>query len=81
MNHCTQMKPTGGARSRSGTAHSLCDVLDRVLAHGAVASGEVTLSLAGVDLVYLNLKLLVASSAKLLAVGDETRKMVSPTCN
>ncbi len=81
MNLCTQMKPARTPRSRSGTAHSLCDVLDRVLAQGAVASGEVTLSLAGVDLVYLNLKLLVASSAKLLAVGEETRRMVPPSCN
>jgi gas vesicle structural protein len=47
--------------------HSLCDVLDRVLDQGAVASGEITLSLAGIDLVYLNLKLLLASSARMLA--------------
>lgn len=44
---------------------SLCQILDRVLDKGAVVSGEVTLSLAGVDLVYLNLKLLLVSSAKL----------------
>jgi len=45
-------------------------VLDRVLAQGAVVSGEVTLSLAGVDLVYVNLKLLLASSTKMLEVLD-----------
>lgn len=44
---------------------SLCQILDRVLDKGAVVSGEVTLSLADVDLVYLNLKLLLVSSAKL----------------
>jgi len=59
------LKPT-----RNGTARSLCDVLDRVLAQGAVVSGEVTLSLAGVDLVYVNLKLLLASSTKMLEVLD-----------
>jgi len=47
--------------------HSLCDVLDRVLDKGAVASGEITLSLAGIDLVYLNLKVLLASTARMLA--------------
>ncbi len=47
--------------------HSLCEILDRVLDKGAVASGEITLSLAGVDLVYLNLKLLIASSARMMA--------------
>ena len=57
--------------------HSLCDVLDRVLDKGAVASGEITLSLAGIDLVYLNLKLLLASSARMLA--EQSKHDISPT--
>lgn len=44
---------------------SLCEILDRVLDHGVVARGEVTLSLAGIDLVYLDLGLLLCSAAKL----------------
>lgn len=40
---------------------SLCEVLDRVLNKGAVVSGEVTLSVAGVDLVYLGLELVLTS--------------------
>lgn len=40
---------------------SLCEVLDRVLNKGAVVSGEVTISVAGVDLVYLGLELMLAS--------------------
>ena len=35
----------------SGRRSSLCEVLDRVLHKGVVATGEVTLSLAGVDLI------------------------------
>jgi len=40
---------------------SLCEVLDRVLNKGAVVSGEVILSVAGVDLVYLGLELVLTS--------------------
>ena len=40
---------------------SLCDTLDRVLDVGAVVKGELTISLAGIDLVYINLSALVAS--------------------
>lgn len=65
------MKPPALARR-----HSLCDVLDRVLDKGAVASGEITLSLAGIDLVYLNLKLLLASSARMLA--EQTKHDLPP---
>ena len=40
---------------------ALADLLDRVLATGVVVSGQVTLSVADVDLVYLNLQALLAS--------------------
>jgi gas vesicle protein GvpA/GvpJ/GvpM family/gas vesicle protein GvpK len=40
---------------------ALVDLLDRVLATGVVVTGEVTLSIAGVDLVYLSLNLLLSS--------------------
>ena len=40
---------------------TLCEVLDRVLKKGAVIDGEATISVAGVDLVYLGLKLILTS--------------------
>jgi len=40
---------------------SLCEALDRVLNTGAVVAGEVTISVAGVDLVYLGLQLVLSS--------------------
>jgi hypothetical protein len=40
---------------------SLCEVLDRVLNKGAVIDGEATISVAGIDLVYLGLKLMLTS--------------------
>jgi hypothetical protein len=40
---------------------SLCEALDQVLNTGVVALGEVTLSVADVDLIYLGLQLVVTS--------------------
>jgi len=40
---------------------AIADLLDRALNKGVVVWGEATISLAGVDLVYIGLKLLVAS--------------------
>ncbi len=66
MKH-TNIPPNRSSIQGRNARHSLCDVLDRVLDKGAVASGEITLSLAGIDLVYLNLKVLLASTARMLA--------------
>ncbi len=41
---------------------SLCEVLDRVLNTGVVVAGEVIISLAGIDLVYLGLNLTLMSA-------------------
>ena len=40
---------------------SLCEVLDRVLYKGIVVSGEATISVADVDLVYLGLQVVLTS--------------------
>lgn len=40
---------------------SLVDLLDRVLARGVVVTGELTLSIADVDLVHISLRALVSS--------------------
>jgi gas vesicle structural protein len=40
---------------------SLAELVNRVLDKGAVVSGEVMISVANVDLVYLSLRLLVSS--------------------
>ncbi len=42
---------------------SLSEVLDRVLTKGAVVCGEVVISVAGVDLVYLGLNVVLTSVA------------------
>ncbi|MGO9571176.1 MAG: gas vesicle protein [Desulfomonilaceae bacterium] len=40
---------------------SLCEALDRILNKGAVIAGEVTISVANVDLIYLGLQVVLAS--------------------
>lgn len=40
---------------------ALVDLLDRVLARGVVVTGEVTLSVADVDLVHISLRALISS--------------------
>lgn len=44
-----------------GQELTIADLLDRALDKGVVIWGEATISLAGVDLVYVGLKVLVAS--------------------
>jgi hypothetical protein len=60
---------TGGSRSpaRLGNDATLVDVLDRVLDRGVTITGDVVLSVAGVDLVYLGVRLVLKG-----VEGDET---------
>ncbi|CAM3251771.1 gas vesicle protein [Stackebrandtia soli] len=55
---------------------ALVDLLDRVLAGGVVIAGEVTLSLAGVDMVRISLRALVASAGA-LEYGAQRREITS----
>jgi len=48
-------------KSAPQSSASLCELLDRVLNTGVVAMGEIVISVAGVDLIYLNLNLLLTS--------------------
>ena len=54
----------GGGRRSAAVRHqrvALVDLLDRVLARGVVVVGDVTLSIADVDLVTISLRALVSS--------------------
>jgi gas vesicle structural protein len=50
---------------------SLVEVLDRALGAGVVITGDVTLSLADIDLVYLSLRLVVGSVPTLFGDSEE----------
>jgi hypothetical protein len=40
---------------------TLCEALDRILNKGAVVVGEITISVANIDLIYLGLQLVLTS--------------------
>jgi hypothetical protein len=50
---------------------ALVDLLDRVLAGGVVVAGEVTLSIADVDMVTISLRALVTSVSALAEAGGD----------
>ncbi len=54
---------------------ALVDLLDRLLAGGVVVSGEITLSIADVDLVTISLRALIASVSSVVepALAAEAR--------
>jgi hypothetical protein len=72
MNEGRKLSAVAAEESSRQTA-TLCDTLDRVLDVGAVVEGELTISVAGIDLVYINLSALVAS------VETARKIMVTPS--
>ena len=66
MNGCSEMSPPyiQGSGCPAHDSHiSLCETLDRVLNKGVVVKGEIILSVADVDLVYVGLQLVLTSVA------------------
>jgi hypothetical protein len=56
-----------------GERVALVDLLDRLLAGGVVLVGDVTISLAGVDLVHISLRALISSVSTLTGTGPDAR--------
>ena len=52
---------------------ALLELVDRVLNKGVVLSGDITLSVAGIDLVYVGLRVLLASVGTLEQLREEQR--------
>ncbi len=48
---------------------ALADILDRILDKGVVIAGDVTISLVGVELLNIRLRLLIASVDKAIEMG------------
>jgi len=57
-----------------GERIALVDLLDRVLAGGVVIVGDITLSIAEVDLVRVSLRALVTSISGLMEAMDDSRE-------
>ena len=50
---------------------SVLDVLDELLNKGVMASGELTLGVAGIDLIYLRLSALVCAADRVLPADPD----------
>jgi hypothetical protein len=55
----------------------LSDLINRVLDKGVVISADLTISIADVDLIQLDLKVLISSVATLRRRADQTRDRLS----
>jgi len=64
--------PPSSSRSALQQQVTLLELVDRVLSKGVVLTGDVTLSVAGVDLVYLGLRLLLTSVSTLERLDTES---------
>ena len=53
---------------------SVLDVIDHLLNKGVMLNGDVTLGVAGVDLIYLRLSALLCAADRLLPIEPERRK-------
>ncbi|MDQ3949999.1 MAG: gas vesicle protein, partial [Gemmatimonadota bacterium] len=58
--------------------HALSDLINRVLDKGVVISGHVTISVADIDLIALDLRLLVSSIQTAMARGGDADAPRSP---
>lgn len=60
---------------------SLCELLDRVLNKGAVLTGEIVISVADIELLYVGINLLISSVETLLEAMDGQRPTREQTCD
>jgi len=58
-----------GRMEHSVQGASLADILDRILDKGVVIAGDITISLVGVELLNIRLRLLIASVDKAIEMG------------
>ncbi|MFL5579330.1 MAG: gas vesicle protein [Gemmatimonadaceae bacterium] len=73
--------PSGQAAALRAQEVTLLDLLDRVIDNGVVLAGDVTISVADVDLIYLGLRVLLAPVERLpellTRAGREERREVA----
>ncbi len=66
--------PTAGEVILDTPQASALDLIDQLLNRGVMASGEVTLGVAGVDLIYLRLSTLLCAADRVLPVAAPRRR-------
>jgi gas vesicle structural protein len=68
----------GAVESEEAAQLVLSDLINRVLDKGVVISGHVTISVADIDLIALDLRLLISSFEKAIAGSDTGDASSSP---
>ena len=66
MTAATQAPPAPAGSVSTTQRVALVDLLDRLLGAGVMLSGDITISLSGVDLVHIRLHALLASAGAML---------------
>ena len=51
---------------------TLLDLLDRMIDHGVILAGDITISVADVDLIYLGLRVMLAPVERLPELQSQT---------
>lgn len=76
------MSMSGRSAASPGSSTSIIDILDRVLDKGLVVAGDISISLANVELLTIRIRLLVCSIDKAEQIGLNwwryDRNLVSP---
>lgn len=57
---------------------SLLDVLDHVLNKGVMATGDLTLGVAGIDLIYVRLSALLCAADRVMPAKPAPKKRAAP---
>ena len=58
---------------------TLLDVIDELLNKGVMANGDVTLGVAGIDLIYLRLSALLCAADRVLPASEDAPKRAKRT--
>ena len=66
--------PTEAERVLDPPQETMLDVLDHLLDKGVVATGDVTLGVAGVDLIYLRLSALLCAMDRIMPAPPAQRR-------
>ncbi|MBI4714573.1 MAG: gas vesicle protein [Nitrospirae bacterium] len=56
-------------RPQDAASPSLCEILDRILNQGVALRGDLVISVADVDLIYIDLRLLIAAVETAASAG------------
>ncbi len=65
--------------SQSEQHITLLDLLDRIIDHGVVIQGDLRISVADVDLIYVNLRLLISSISQLQRNQNDPQPITNDT--